>query len=463
MTPNTGPTKTSPVASSQATSYSPPAYASPRSAAPTSTAKKKGRSIAGFVAVILLFIGFRSIGPIFNAFTGSSSSSPSSSSSTLVDSDDGDYDEFAEDDTDSYDMDDQFTLGKSWSGTVGAKAIKNYKPVVSDCKSFADEDGADAVRCAVKWTNPYSTTIRFSDRRFPSYELEDGTGEYVDEALVSQDSIYYDEMLSDVSVAAKQGDTVTSYIFFNPTKDDTVWISIETDAITSKDNTKYRETLETTIAKVNVKTLKVTNADWSEATAADDDASSETDSDSESVELAESDDAYSFDDLYTLGKSWSGTVGAKAIKNYKPRVTGCDKFMDSENEAAVRCSINWTNPYSTQITYLSREFPHASFMEKNDITESFGAGGTSPGIAFPGEDGPYYDEYSDALDIVVKPGKSTTTASYFKLDKSPTIWVCFETKLVVERDGKKYLESLETTIAKVDMTTLKVTNADWSK
>lgn len=239
--------------SSSNSSYAPPAYAVPRSKrAKTSVPSKKGHKFLGIILVVVLTVGFKLVDHLFQSDSDSSDSSSSSQ----------DY-ELADEDYDSYDPDDQFTLGKPWSGTVGAEeTIKNYKPVVSDCRSFTDEDGNDAVRCAVKWTNPYSTTIKLSDMRFPSFEFVDGTGEDVDEALVSPDSPYYDETFSDATVAAKQGDTETSYIFFSPTQDDTVWIGIRTEVINSEGGTRYRQYLETTIAKVDMKTLEVTNATW---------------------------------------------------------------------------------------------------------------------------------------------------------------------------------------------------------
>lgn len=155
--------------------------------------------------------------------------------------------------------DDNIVVGKDWQGTKGASTVlKSYKPSISECKKILDDEDEKVIFCYMTWTNPYDTTVSLEDEEYPdTLQFTDShSAGYVLSGYPKIGTEAYDELMDAPSV--RPGKTGQIAICFNPEGNSTVWVSYDREK--NVDGVDYR--LSTTVASIDTKTLKVTNAVW---------------------------------------------------------------------------------------------------------------------------------------------------------------------------------------------------------
>lgn len=181
------------------------------------------------------------------------------------------------------------------------------------------------------------------------------------------------------------------------------------------------------------------------------DSSSEADDDEgedDAASPARGDDFYADTDYNEAdkripGKTWDGTANLSYFKDYKVSVKDCSDIVDDEGALAVRCVLQWTNPYSTTISDGDQLYPRLEFAGDSDSIKVEDV--------WPSDEGRYADEPTE--DHTVKAGQTDEMPFYFSDAGTRNVWISYD-RWTKESDGY-----VTTTIAKVDTQTLSVTNA----
>lgn len=210
--------------------------------------KKSGKGWLWIIVFVLLFVILPNQKQIGAFITGASSTSGShlSQSDTIAKLDS------------NYNDSDLTTPGKTWDGTEGSQGILDYKPSVTTCTRFTDEDKKPAIRCIVKWTNPYKFSFDSDADEYPLFtaiaDVDDSSG--LPDANPGEKSPYYEESYSYVDKSVSPGKTTSTPMYFEPGKAKQVWVSYER---WDKGRHHY---LDTSVAKVDLTNFQITNATW---------------------------------------------------------------------------------------------------------------------------------------------------------------------------------------------------------
>ncbi|MCI1983819.1 MAG: hypothetical protein LKJ47_03480 [Bifidobacteriaceae bacterium] len=255
---STGDTSAPPKSSTPSPSSSP--------GTPTSHEHKKHGGLVTFILIVIVIFFVRQpigegINDMVRSFDSSASSESLSSLSSSDDSEDMDDSANSDDSSDSAESSDtsdikdenKRILGATYDGTTNPSSIKEYKISLSSCSHITNDEKKPAIRCLMTWTNPYSTALTDTDQERPmvNYIGDPGTKDgSIKDTWPADNSRYSKEILNNYT--AQPHATVKEPIYFTPGSNSTVWVSY--------DRFYGDNYVTTTFAKIDMKTLTVTNA-----------------------------------------------------------------------------------------------------------------------------------------------------------------------------------------------------------